>query len=224
MGDKSSASLKNKSKEQLIQIIEQQSAKQVELEERISKLESTIKFSDRLVQIERRIANQEQYSRRECVELVGLSKAVDQSDLEQRVMDVFHHAGVNVKKRDFHAIHTVGKKGVVIAKLVNRRDAIAILRAKKSLRELDSDGKKKLKCNKLYINESLCPAFRRLLGVCNSLRKKGKAQSAYTINGKIKLKINDSETIVIGHLDDLSARFGAENIKEILNEHSSSSQ
>ena len=141
MSDKS---LKNKSKEQLVQIIEQQTARQAQLEERIRKLENSIQFSARLVDIERRISNQEQYSRRECVELVGLNKTADQAELERQVIGLFNHAGVNVKNRDFHAIHTVGKKGTVIAKVVNRRDAIAILRAKKSLRELNPEDRKNL--------------------------------------------------------------------------------
>ena len=43
---------------------------------------------------------------------------------------------------------------MVIAKLVNRRDALAFLRNKKKLHELSPDGKRKLKTIKVYINVS----------------------------------------------------------------------
>ena len=43
----------------------------------------------------------------------------------------------------------------VIVKSVNRRDALALLRNKKKLCELSPDGKRKLKTNKVYVNESL---------------------------------------------------------------------
>ena len=66
-----------------------------------------------------------QYSRRECVELVGLPEDTHGEN-----------AGVNVVKRDFHAFHRLGNSKIVIAKLVNWRDAIKILRNKKKLHEL----------------------------------------------------------------------------------------
>ena len=67
---------------------------------------------------------------------------------------------------------------MVIAKLVNRRDALALLRNKKKLSELSPDGKKKLKTNKVYINESFCPSYKRILCKCNALLKKGSRKSA----------------------------------------------
>ena len=71
------------------------------------------------------MAELEQYSRRECIELDGLPEDTHGEN-----------AGVNVVKRDFHAIHRLGNNKIVIVKLVNRRDAIKILRNKKKLHEL----------------------------------------------------------------------------------------
>ena len=48
---------------------------------------------------------------------------------------------MNVEKRDFHGIHQLGNSKIVIAKLVNRRDAIKILQNKKKLCELPHSGK-----------------------------------------------------------------------------------
>ena len=58
--------------------------------------------------------NQQQYIRRECVEIVGLPEDLNNSALE--------------KKEE----HRLKRYSVVIAKCVNRRVAIAILRAKKT--------------------------------------------------------------------------------------------
>ena len=63
-----------------------------------------------------------------------------------------------MENRDFHAIHRLHNTRVVIAKVCNCRDAIKILRNKKKLRELNQERKKKLKSEKIYVNESLCPA------------------------------------------------------------------
>ena len=126
-----------------------------------------------------------------------MDKNLTQVELENQVVDLFKHAGVTVKNRDFHAIHRMGKKGVVIAKCVNRRDATAILRAKKKLRELAPAAKTKFKTTKIYVNESLCPAYRRLFAVSNELRKQRKLNEVFTVNGKLKMKDRDDTIHII---------------------------
>ena len=53
---------------------------------------------------------------------------------------------------------------MVIAKLVTRRDALALLGNKK-LRELSPDGEKKLQTNKVSVKKSLCPSYKHILGL-----------------------------------------------------------
>ena len=89
-------------------------------------------------------------------------------------------------KGSFHAIHRLRNKKVVIAKLVNRRDALALLRNEEKLRELSPDGKRKLNTNEVYLNESLCPSYKRVLGKCNELLKK-KYITSLPSTGKSKL-------------------------------------
>lgn len=169
----------------------------------------------RLEELERRMSEQEQYSRRECIELVGLPSDLNGEELENAVVNTFEIAGINIGKRNFHAVHRLADKRTVIAKLTNRRDAIDILRRKKKLRTLSDEEKRKLNCQKVYINESLCPKYRQLLGKCNALFKKGKCVGFYTINGKIKVKINEDETKIISHNVDLVEQFGEETMKAI---------
>ena len=99
----------------------------------------------RAVRIERRLAEQEQYTKRECVDIVGLPENLKRKDLE---------ATVPMEKRDVHAIHRLYNNKVVIyslviAKVCNRRDVITILRSKMKFRELSQEGKKKFKSRRI---------------------------------------------------------------------------
>ena len=70
----------------------------------------------------------------------------------------------------------------------------------------------------MSVSESLCPAFRQLLGKCNSLQKMKKLNSFYTINGKIKIRFereNEEVNTEISHKDYLIDIFGAELISSI---------
>ena len=53
---------------------------------------------------------QKQYSRQECVELVGLPEYSNGEDLEDLMVNVFKVADVKVKKRGFRAIHRLANK------------------------------------------------------------------------------------------------------------------
>ena len=85
------------------------------------------------------MSEQEHYSRRECIELVGLPNNIDGEELENAVVKTFQVARINIGRRKFHVVHRLADQRVVIAKLTNRRDAIDILRQKKKLRTLNAD-------------------------------------------------------------------------------------
>ena len=175
-------------------------------------------LTTRMIATEKQITEQEQHSRRETVELVGLPDNTNDGELEDAVIKTFEEAGAKATKRSFHAIHRLGNKKMVIAKLVNRLDALALLTNKKKLRELSPYGKRKLKTNKVYVNESLCPSYKRILGKCNALLKKKYITSFYTVNGKIKITYkanNGNVTTVVIHKEDLFKIFGKDIIDEI---------
>ena len=215
---------------QLVALLKERDEQLKEREEKISNLTKRLEVLEkvnsaavleRIDRLERDGYRQQQYSRRECVELVGLPENLAGNALEEKVVEAFGHAGVKVCKRDFHAIHRLRNHAVVIAKCVNRRDANAILRAKRNLRELDDAGKKKLGVKgKVYVNESLCPEYRRLYGICTSLYKLKKLASSFTINGSIKVCVSEGdEKQVIEHINDLHDLFGEEEINKIIENH-----
>ena len=183
-------------------------------------------FENRISNLERNIASQQQYTRRECIEIVNIPESVPQNELESKVIDVFAIAGMKVYPRDFHAVHRIRGK-TVIAKLVNRKDASFILRNKKKLRDLTEKNRKKLGvAGKVYVNESLCPYYRFLFGKCNALFKKNYVRSSYMMNGVIKIVTNDlledgtanptgGVTQNITHINDLYNLFGFELIDSL---------
>ena len=100
-----------------------------DIEKRIIELEQKGKekfhsSSDkRIVELEKNVYAQQQYSRRESVEFVGISEDVRDEDLEKLVISIFKKVGIQVSGRDFHAVHRLHNKSTVIARLVNRKDA-----------------------------------------------------------------------------------------------------
>ena len=127
-----------------------------ELKESLNELKSSketncnpqTNLEERLTEIERRMSEQEQYSRRECIELVGLPNNINGEELKNAVIKTFQVAGINIGRRNFHAVHRLADQHVVIANLTNRRDAIDILRQKKKLRTLSAENQRKLNCQK----------------------------------------------------------------------------
>ena len=168
---------------------------------------------------------QQQYSRRECIEIVGISKDIEKKNLENHVITIFSKVGINLTNRDFHAVHRLYDESTIIVRFINRKDALSILTKRKKLRELNKDEKNDLSVDgKLYINESLCGAYRVLLGKCNALFKSSRIHVFFTINGKIKIGGQKSdkgewvnyEEMEITHITDLEKRFGKRFIDTLI--------
>ena len=104
-----------------------------------------------------------------------------------------------------------------MAKLLNGQDELGILREKKKLPNLDEGSKKRLKTQKIYVNESLCPLYQKLLGKCNALLKRKYISNCCWVHGKLKIKRGptDDRATNIKHEDDLWQIFGDEIINEI---------
>ena len=154
----------------------------------------------------------------ENAETVGLPQDANGGELEDLVVKTFDTAGVQVERRDFHAIHRLKDQKTVIAKLVNRRDSVNILKKKKKIRQLSDNEKTKLRSSKMYINESLCRPYRQLLGKSNALFKKGYINSFYTTNGKIKVHYDGEqgeEISTIMHVSDFYRIFEEEIMEKI---------
>ena len=81
-----------------------------------------------------------QYSRRECLEVAGIPRQIDDKDLETKVLSIFQKIGCTIDPTFIDDCHRLGKNNVrVIVKFTSRKDWKQILKVKKDLRDLNMD-------------------------------------------------------------------------------------
>ena len=166
-----------------------------EINNHLNKLEADVavtknvntRLVDQLVDTERQCWANAQYSRRECLEVVGIPTSVKDA-LEDKVLNVFREIGVEIGQRDIQACHRVESSRTIV-KFSNRKDCLQILKVKRQLKDLDCalfnfpDG------TKIFVNESLCPYYKGLWNKCKAVKNKNKLYQFYTINGIIRVKL-----------------------------------
>ena len=117
-------------------------------------------LSNRITTLERSLHAQEPYSRRECLEIVGIPISINDKNLQSTVCNILSETDVPCDPEDLEDCHrTKGDRTIV--KFSSRRKSSEVLR-KKEKKNIDGS---KFDFNagvKLYINESLCPYYRGL--------------------------------------------------------------
>ena len=98
------------------------------------------------------------------------------------------------------------ENGRVIVKLLNRKDAQNVLKEKHKLRSINlyDDNTDTNNKRKIFINQSLCPYYRKLYGMVKDLNNEGLIDSFWIKNGTIKIReSSQSKPISITHESDL---------------------
>ena len=119
---------------------------------------------------------------------------------------------------NYHAIHRLRNSKTVIAKLVDRQDAIKILRNKKKLRELPRSGKQKLRATKIILTSPCVPITSGYLASAMRCSKRSKLNTFFTVNGNTKIKYDSEDgerKTEISHAEDLVDIFRTEIMQEI---------
>ena len=90
-----------------------------------------------MVQVERKSWSNDQYSRRECLEIVGIPESLTNSSLEETALNIFKGLGVSIDISDIETCHHTGppSRKKVIVKMSRRKDADRVQWAKKPFRE-----------------------------------------------------------------------------------------
>ena len=132
----------------------------------------------------------EQYSRRECLEISGVSELVTDNDLEGKVLKLLEKTDVEAHPDHIEAFHWIksnaGPKKVII-KMLRRKDADKIRRAKKKLKGLYLP---LIGINPtVFINDSLCRYNNNLWAKCKKLWLNKFIHGFWTSNGSIRLKL-----------------------------------
>ena len=136
-------------------------------------------LEERIINLEKSQANRVQGSRRNNVDLSGISNSICDNNFENTVINIWKESGIDVDARDIQGCHRFplsrnsrGHTNRVIIKFVNWEFAEALLKNKKSISGINFGHL--YVTNKVYVSVSLCPYYRFIWGKCKNLQKKGK--------------------------------------------------
>ena len=80
-------------------------------------------LNKRVVDMERKCWENAQYSRRKCLEVVGIPRDVFNEDLECKVLQVFTKVGFEIPSRNIEACHHLtNRNDRIIVKFYRRKD------------------------------------------------------------------------------------------------------
>ena len=131
----------------------------LQLELPITKRVNT-ELTKRVVTLERQSWANGQYSRKECVGVVGIPRTVDDKHLEAKVLSIFQKVGCAIAPEFIDERHRLGKNNYrVIAKFNCRKDCKQILQVKKDLKYLTADNLDLPRGTKIFVNQGLCSYF-----------------------------------------------------------------
>ena len=172
-----------------------------------SKCDNFSGIEQRVVELERSHYLYLQYGRRNSVEISGIPGDVATKDLESHVINIYKEAKVEVAGRklehfDIEACHRIGKRGVVIARFVNRKFANEGLYKGKNLKG-NKIYTKSGETSPIYINNSFCVPFQYIGYVVRKLKKRELIEEYKIKNGVFQIKKVSSDNFVeISHKCD----------------------
>ena len=168
-----------------------------------------ILLSSRLVTLERQSWANAQYSRRECLDIVGIPREVSGEVLEEKVMNIFDKIGCNISPDNIESCYRISKKSdTVIVKFSRRKDCQQVWQVKKDLQKMKMEDFDLPGSGKLFINRSLCPYYKVLWSKSKKLQNLGKIHSFLISGDTIKIKINEnSPPLSVTHVDDFGNYF-----------------
>ena len=166
-------------------------------------------LQQKVIALERECWANSQYSRRECLEIVGIPGNVSHDSLEDQVLQIFDNVGCSVQKDNIEACHRMGRNNDrTIIKFSKRKDCQQVLSVKKHLKNLKMEDVGLPADTKIFINQSLCPYYRSLWSKSKKLHSLGKIYNFFVSNTGIRIKINEnSKPLSITHVSDFEEHF-----------------
>ena len=149
-----------------------------------------------------------QYSRRECIEVMGIPNSVNINKLEDKVLTVFQIIGCELSLCDFEACHRLRKtSGRVIVKF-SRRKVCEQMYVENDLKKVKMQQIVLTGNQSIFINTSLCPSHQILWSKCKTLLELGNITNFYISSGTTKVKITEnSSPIATTHTQDFTKYF-----------------
>ena len=88
------------------------------------------------VNMDRQFCINTQYSRRECVEILGIPTSVPANELEETFCKIVDKIEFKINYRDIESCHRVGSQGCTIVKFSHKKDCQHLMKVKKDLSKL----------------------------------------------------------------------------------------
>ncbi|XP_046671146.1 uncharacterized protein LOC124373240 [Homalodisca vitripennis] len=167
----------------------------------IERLESeNVQLKVKLHALESRLEEQEQYTRRNCIEIQGVP--VRNNNVMDTVKDVGKALGMEIKEEMIDACHTLGKRkdaegppGIIV-KFVRRTDADNLLAKRRAKAQFSTRHLNLGTDNPVYLNESLTPARRMLLKKARDFRRTNGYKWLWVRGGKILMRKEDNGPVI----------------------------
>ena len=162
-------------------------------------------INEKIIEMEINMHKLKQYSRRECIEIAGISSWITKDLLGKPVLLIFEKLAVVLEAMDIVACHRLRKTKRVFVKPLNRKDSQDILEEKYKLRNIvlyNHDESKNNRRRKIFINQSLY--YRKLYGSVKDLNNESLIDSFWLLNGTIKIReSSQSKLVSVTHESDL---------------------
>ena len=130
-------------------------------------------LENKIIDLEIQNNDVDQYSRRNNVEISGITQSVSDNRLQEKVADILKAIGVNITTNEIEACHRLGKKNKnVIVRVINRKHCLKALQNKKKLKSIDKNAIGIPNAN-LFISENLTPTNSKLAFNCQKLKRDG---------------------------------------------------
>ena len=164
---------------------------------------------DKIYYIEKDLAQHQQYSRRQNIEISGIPDYVTDDQLETTVIRILRRIGIDFLESyeivGCHHLKRINREqpANVIIRFVNRKRAYACLQNRRNLK-WDKEFKN------IFIVENLCPKYKSIFDACSDLKKTGKIKHVWSYNGTVHYKTTDSRNDrgkKIFHISELEEQF-----------------
>ena len=163
-------------------------------------------LSVRVSKLERESDNAEQYSRRNCLRIVGVSED-DSESTDDVIMEIASEIQADIRPYDIDRSHRVGRAPSSTEPMPTTPKAIivkfATYRARNNFYRKRAELKGNRKFPRVYINEDFTSQRNKLFKAARKLVKDGLINSAWTYDGRVFIKDNNDVIIVVSHLSDL---------------------
>ena len=161
-------------------------------------------LSSRLVSIERHCWLNAQYSRWECLDIVGIPNEVEADALDEKVVNIFEKLECNISTEHIEACHRTSKKNTtVIVKFSQRKDCQQVLDVKKDMLKIEVEGIDLPGQNKLLINKILCPYYKVIWAKCKKFPSLGNI-----LGDTIKIRASENgSSLSLTHIEDFMKYF-----------------